>query len=763
LFYKTLIVEGVYIFQMKRLAFLLAMILLPVFLAFNLLTEIGTADSKSNTKPSKQEIERKVEALLSQMTLEEKIGQMTVMTMRRTDDRIASLLKQGKLGSVYGIPEDPEETNQLQKAAIEGSRLKIPLVIGGDVIHGLRTVFPVPLAESSSWNTQMVQRAAEIAARESAAVGLHWTFAPMVDIARDPRWGRIVEGSGEDPFLGSAMAAARVRGFQGTDYSDKSHVIACAKHFAAYGASEAGRDYNSVDMSEKTLREVHLPPFKASVDAGVRTFMAAFNDLNGVPASANSFLLTQILRDEWKFDGFVVSDAGSVKQLIPHGIAADDKEAAREAVMAGIDMEMSSAGSYSLAMVGLVKDGIVPQKIVDNAVRRILRIKFELGLFDKPFVDQNKKSIILSPEHRQAAREMARESIVLLKNDKDLLPLNKNIRKLAVIGPLADDNATPLGPWKGGGKPEDVITVLQGIKKAVPAEMIVTYAKGVDVDSDTTEGIDEAIKVAQESDVIVAVVGETTDLSGEGGSRTSIDLPGRQEDLLKALHKTGKPVVLVLMNGRPLTISWASENIPAILETWFLGVECGHAVADVLFGDYNPSGKLPVTFPRNLGQIPIYYSYKNTGRPCTDPKRRTCSKYLDSPNTPLYPFGYGLSYTKFKYDKLNLNTPKIKATDKIEISVDVENVGTRKGEEVVQLYIQDVVGSMTRPVKELKGFQKITLMPGERKTVRFNIGSDHLSFYNREMKWVVEPGTFIASVGGNSVETINTKFEVISN
>jgi beta-glucosidase len=723
------------------------------------------AQATKQTKLDKREIERRVEELLSKMTLEEKVGQMIIKSIRGAFDedpnaQQLNLNKLSGLGAAYGVPDGPDQINNLQKRAIESSRLKIPLIIGGDIIHGYRTVFPVPLAESSSWEHGIVQRSSEIAAREASAVGLHWTFAPMVDIARDPRWGRIVEGAGEDPYLGSVMAAARVKGFQGDNYADKEHVVACVKHFAAYGAAEGGKDYNTVDMSEKTLREIYLPPFKAALDAGARTFMSAFNDLNGIPATANPFLLKQVLRDEWKFDGFVVSDAGAVRQLIPHGLAANDAEASKEAVTAGIDMEMSSKAAYAQALADIVRNKAVPMSVVDEAVRRILRVKFELGLFENPYVDTSKASVILSPEHRQAAREMSKRSIVLIKNEKDLLPLSKNIKRLALIGPLADDNENPLGSWKGGGRPEDVITVLQGIKKAVPAEVSISYAKGTGINDNSTQGFDEAIRVAKEADMVIAVLGEASEQSGEGGSRASIDLPGNQEELLKAIHKTGKPIVLVLMNGRPLTIPWAAENIPAILETWFLGIEAGNAIADVLFGDYNPSGKLPVTFPRNLGQIPLYYNYKSTGRPCSDPNRRTCARYLDSPNTPLFPFGHGLSYTKFKYDNLKLSSEKIKASDRIEVSVDVQNIGSRKGEEVAQLYIHDVVASMTRPVLELKGFEKIALAPGEKRTVKFTLGSKELGFYNREMKWVVEPGNFTVRVGGSSAETIAGKFVV---
>jgi beta-glucosidase len=732
-----------------------------------LITAVSFADewnvlSFNNSGAQSKSIDARVEALLSRMTVEEKVGQMTITPLVRIWAKPPKpdgldILKRGAVGAVYGVPANPGEMDEVQKVAIESSRLKIPLIIGGDVIHGYRTVFPVPLAETSSWNLRLAERAAEVAALESAAMGLHWTFAPMVDIARDPRWGRIVEGAGEDPYLGSLMAAARVKGFQGKNYGDRSRVIACAKHFAAYGAAEAGKDYNTVDMSERTLREVHLPPFKAAVDAGVRTFMTAFNDLNGVPASANPFLLKQILRDEWKFDGFVVSDSSSVKQLVQHGFALDDSDAARKAALSGVDMEMSSNATYMIALASLVKNGTVPERVLDQAVRRILRVKFELGLFENPYSDPSKASVMLSPQHRQVAREVARESIVLLKNEKDLLPLSKSLKRIAVIGPLADDNANPLGPWKGGGRAEDVVTALKGIREALPKETVVSYAKGTEINSDSTQGIAEAVKIARESDVVIAVLGESIEMSGEAGSRTSLDLPGVQQQLLEALNETGRPIVLLLMNGRPLTISWAAEKIPAIVETWFLGIECGHAIADVLFGDYNPSGKLPVTFPRDLGQVPLYYSYKSTGRPCRDLTRRTCARYVDLPNTPLYPFGHGLSYTRFKYQNLTVS-PKVRKGQAVEVAVEVQNTGTRKGEEVVQLYVQDVVASITRPVQELKGFEKVSLAPGEKRTVRFSLGPDKLGFLDEKMIWTVEPGEFIVRTGGNSVETIEAKF-----
>ncbi|MCM3874438.1 MAG: glycoside hydrolase family 3 C-terminal domain-containing protein, partial [Pyrinomonadaceae bacterium] len=580
-----------------------------------------------------------------------------------------------------------------------------------------------------------------------------------VDIARDPRWGRIAEGSGEDPYLGSVMARARVQGFQGTDYSANDKVVACAKHWVAYGAAEAGRDYNTTEVSEGTLRNVYFPPFKAAVDAGVGTFMSAFNSLNGVPASANPFTLTDVLRGEWKFDGFVVSDYTSVEELMKHGVAADGTEAAQEALNAGVDMEMVSR-LYNQHGADLLKQGKLTQQTIDEAVRRILRIKFRLGLFDKPYADEaRERSVIFSTANVSAAREIASRSMVLLKNEKEVLPLAKSVGSIALIGPLADSQKDVIGSWSGDGKAEDAITLLQGLKSKLPQARI-NYAKGCDVGCVTADGFDEAVKAAKESDVVILAVGESAEMSGEAASRTSLDLPGRQLDLVKAVQATGKPTVVVLMNGRPLTINWIAENTPAILETWFAGTQAGNAIADVLFGDVNPGGKLPVTFPRVVGQVPLYYNHFNTGRP-PDVNNKYTSKYLDAPWTPLFPFGYGLSYTQFKITNLQLSSPSISANGKLTVSVDVENVGKRAGDEVVQLYIRDVAASITRPVKELKGFERITLGPGEKKHVEFMLGPEHLGFYDRKMRFVVEPGEFKVMVGPNSQDVIETSFQVV--
>ena len=712
--------------------------------------------------PPQADIEKKINALLARMTLEEKLGQLQQLDGEANGNyrpEHIELVRKGLLGSTLNV-RGAQKANELQRIAVDGSRLKIPLIFGFDVIHGYRTIFPVPLGEASSWDSVAVERAASIAAAESRASGVHWTFAPMVDIARDPRWGRIVEGAGEDPYLGSVMARARVRGFQGRDYSAPDRMVACAKHWVGYGAAEAGRDYNTTDISEWTLREIYFPPFRAAVDAGVGTFMSAFNDLNGVPTSANSFTLTRVLRGEWKFDGFVVSDYTSVEELIKHGLAANEMEAAQAALTAGVDMEMVSR-LYNKHGSRLIKEGKLSQTAIDEAVRRILRIKFRLGLFDKPYADEaRERAAILSRENRAAAREIAARSMVLLKNERDILPLSKGVKSIAVIGPLADSQKDMIGSWSGDGKAEDAVTLLAGIKAKAGSDTKITHVKGCDVEGNATDGINEAARTAREADVIIVAVGESAEMSGEASSRSSLDLPGRQLDLVKALQATGKPVVVVLMNGRPLTINWIAENTPAILETWFAGTEAGNAIADVLFGDVNPGGKLPVTFPRAVGQVPIYYNHKNTGRP-PDPNNKYSSKYLDVPVTPLFPFGYGLSYTEFKLSNLRLSAQSIRADGRLTASVEVENTGKRAGDEVVQLYIRDMAASRTRPLKELKGFERITLKPGEKRRVEFTLAPEQLGFYNTDMRFVVEPGTFKVMVGTNSVDGLEASFEVV--
>lgn len=746
------------------------------------------------------DVERRVEALLARMTLEEKLGQLQQLggdIAGKANPDLYDITRAGRLGSTLGI-RGARNTNDLQRAAVEGSRLKIPLIFGFDVIHGYRTIFPIPLGEAASFDPATAERSAYVAATEARAAGIHWTFAPMVDVARDARWGRIAEGAGEDPYLGSALARARVRGFQGSDYSRPDRVVACAKHFAAYGAAEGGRDYNTTDMSEQRLREVYLPPFKAAVDAGVATLMSAFNDINGVPASGNHFTLTKILRGEWNFDGFVVSDYTSVQEMIAHAYAADGADAARLGISSGVEMEMVSR-LYNQHAPELLRQGKLRTSDIDEAVRRILRIKFRAGLFDRPFVDEAREaSVTLSAEHLRAAREVAARSMVLLKNQGDALPLKKDVRSVAVIGPLADDPRAIIGNWSGDGRAQDAVTLLQAVKAKVSERTRVTYAKGVAIEGKgilgnydapppnpsaaggtnvasagdidparlattptSSNSIAEAARVARDADVTIVAVGETADMTGEAASRTSLELPGRQLELLQAIEQTGKPYVVVLMNGRPLAINWLDENAPAILEAWFAGTQGGNAIADVLFGDVNPGGKLPVTFPRASGQEPFYYNQTPTGRPPTNEKYT--SKYLDVPVAPLYAFGHGLSYTTFRLSNLRLGAQRIAPSGSVDVSVDVENTGRRQGDEVVQIYIRDLVASRVRPVKELKGFQRVTLQPNERRTLTFKLTREELGFYNTAMQHVVEPGQFKVFAARSSAdpETLEATFEVI--
>jgi len=709
-----------------------------------------------------RDVEQQINALLAKMTLAEKLGQLQQLDGEAGGNyrpEHVDLARKGLLGSTLNV-RGAAKTNELQRIAVTESRLKIPLIFGFDVIHGYRTIFPIPLAEAASWDPSMAERTAAVAAQEANNAGLHWTFAPMLDIARDPRWGRITEGAGEDPFLGAAFAAARVRGFQGSDYSAPDKLVACAKHWVAYGDAEGGRDYNTTDLSENVLRQIYFPPFKAAVDAGVGTFMSSFNSINGVPASANRFTLTKVLREEWKFDGFVVSDYTSVKELINHGIAANEAEAAAKALNAGVDMEMVSR-SYNQYGPRLVEQRQLSLATIDEAVRRILRIKYRLGLFEKPYADETREpGSLLRPESLRLAREAAAHSMVLLKNERNVLPLDKSVKSIAVIGPLADDRRSVLGPWAGDGRDENTVTILAGIKAAAPAQTKVSYAKGCDIKGDSDAGFGEAVALAKESDVALVFVGESDDMGGEAASRSSLDLPGRQMDLAKAIQATGKPTVVVLINSRPLTFGWIADNVPAILVAWMGGSQAGNAIADVLFGDVNPSGKLPVTFPRTVGQVPIYYNHLNTGRP-PEAQNKYSSKYIDVPWTPQFPFGYGLSYTTFKVSNLQLSVPRIRVGDKLTVTVEVENTGKRAGDEVVQLYVRDPVASMSRPVKELKGFQRVALQPGEKKRVEFTLTRDALAFWNREMRFVVEPGEFDVMVGSNSQDVLEAKFAVV--
>jgi beta-glucosidase len=714
-------------------------------------------------------LDERVDSVMNLMTMEEKIGQLNQLSFgigfgptvkSQVPDEYKEMIRKGHIGSFLNAV-GAEFTRDLQSVAVNETRLKIPLIFGFDVIHGFKTTFPVPLAEASSWDPEIVELSAKCQALEASSAGVNWTFAPMVDIAREPRWGRIVEGSGEDPYLGSVMSAARVKGFQG-DLS-KYHIYACAKHYAAYGGAEGGRDYNTVDMSERTLREIYLPPFKAALDAGVETFMASFNEIGGVPSSGSGFLMNTILRDEWKFDGFVVSDWNSVGELIPHGVAEDLKQAAEIGLNAGCDMDMESR-AYTTHLAELVKEGKVSEETINKSVRRILKAKFKLGLFDDPYKYCDKKreeETILNKDMQDAALKVSQRSIVLLKND-NTLPLKKDLKTLAVIGPLADSKADPLGAWAQFGDPADVVSALSGIKAEVSGNTKVLYAKGCPVDTVNRDGFNEAVETAKKADAVILVIGEYFSMSGEARSRSSLELPGVQEELAKKIIETGKPVVIVLMNGRPLAIPWLSENANAVVESWFLGIKCGNALADVLFGDYNPSGKMPVTVPRATGQIPVYYNHKNSGRPASQGNYFT-SRYLDLDVAPLYPFGYGLSYTKFTYGKMKLSSDKMDKNGSIKVSVDVTNSGNYDGEEVVQLYTRDLVGSVTRPVKELKAFDKIFLKKGETKTVTFNITNDKLKFYTDKMEFASEPGKFKVFVGTNSADVQEADFELTAN
>src|SRR5213594_38787 len=702
---------------------------------------------------------RNIDSLLARMTLEEKFGQLNLPSVdNRPSAEQLELLRKGLVGGFLNLT-GAAATRETQRVAVTESRLGIPLLLGYDVIHGYRTTFPIPLAEASTWDPAAVEATAHAAAREAAAAGVNWTFAPMVDVARDPRWGRISEGAGEDPYLGSVLAAARVHGFQGADLRAPDAVMATAKHFAAYGGAEGGRDYNTVDVSERTLREIYLPPFRAAVDAGAGSIMTSFNEIAGTPSHANRWLVTALLRGEWKFSGLVVSDWTGVEELRGHGVAGSRADAGKLALETGVDMDMVSR-IYVNDLPALVRAGRIPVAVVNEAVRRVLRGKAALGLFDDPYhgaTPERERAVLLAPEHRQLARRVAEEAIVLLKNDGQLLPLGAQVRTVAVIGPLADDKVSALGSWPGRGDPKDAVTPLEGIK-ARAGSVSVVYAKGCGITDTVSAGFAEAVAAAKQADVAVLVLGESGDMSGEAASRADIDLPGVQQQLLEALHATGTPIVLVVMSGRPLTIPWAGEHVPAILESWFLGVETGPALAAVLFGDVSPSGKLPATFPRSVGQIPLYYNHKNTGRP-TGPDKYT-SKYTDLPVTPLFPFGHGLSYTTFGYSDLRLSAPRIAPAGTLRVSVTVTNTGAREGAEVVQLYVRDEVASVTRPVRTLAGFRRVSLKPGEARTVEFQLTPKELGLYNQNMKFVVEPGKFRAFVGGSSVGGLETGFEV---
>jgi beta-glucosidase len=732
-------------------------ICLPVILCFSLISTAQQIYFKEKA------IQQRVDSVMKLMTLQEKIGQLNQLSSAETTgpelvkSNNMEYVRKGLCGSMLNVI-GAAITRQAQQIAVNETRLHIPLLFGYDVIHGFKTIFPIPLAEAASWDMGLMEKSARVAAIEASAAGLHWTFAPMVDIARDARWGRIMEGAGEDVYLASLIAAARVKGFQ-ENLKDNTNILACAKHYAAYGAAIGGRDYNSTDISERTLQETYLPPFRAAADAGVATFMSAFNEINGVPASGNEYLLRNILKQDWGFNGFVVSDWGSVGELVNHGVAKNKNEAAMIAINAGVDMEMVSL-TYVDALGKLVKEGLVKEQIIDDACSRILYMKFKLGLFDDPYKycsTEREQANIFTPEHRKAALEMAQKSVVLLKNNKGILPLNKNSKTIAVIGPLADAQPEMIGQWPGKGEEKDAVTLLQGLKNKLPSSAKIIYTKGCNINDDSTKYFNAAIKNAAAADVVLLALGEGKMMSGENTSRADIGLPGVQLDLAKAVIKTGKPVIVVLTNGRALAIKYLNDNATAIVEGWILGTEAGNALAEVLVGNVNPSGKLPVSFPYATGQVPVYYNYKSTGRPYM-PNQQWVTKYIDIPNEALFPFGFGLSYTSFSYSNITLSDNVLTMNGEITASIQIKNTGTKEGEEIVQLYVQDMVAQTARPVKELKDFKKINLQPGETKQVNFIIKPAMLKYYDIKMNLIAEPGDFKLSIGTNSREVKEAMF-----
>lgn len=717
-------------------------------------------------------IDQRANELLAKMTLDEKVGQLNqysgdnaVTGPLTINPNKEGEIKAGQIGSLLNIL-GARYTRQYQELAMQ-SRLKIPLLFGLDVVHGYKTTFPIPLAEAASWDLAAIELSARVAAREAAASGIHWTFAPMVDISRDPRWGRVMEGAGEDTYLGSKIAFARVKGFQGTQLGDVTSIMACVKHFAAYGAAIGGRDYNSVDISDRTLWETYLPPFKAALDAGAATFMNSFNDINGVPATGNKYIQRDILKGKWNFTGFVVSDWSSIGEMIAHGYSKDPKDAAYAAITAGSDMDMES-NAYRFNLAQLVKEGKVPEALVDDAVRRILRKKFELGLFDDPYRYSDPKrqqKELNNPENTKAAREVASKSIVLLKNETKTLPLSKETKTIAFIGPMVKLKRANHGFWAVDLKDVDstyIVSQWEGLQRKVGKNTKLLYAKGCGIKDTSKAGFQEAVNVANQADVIIMSVGEAPNMSGEAKSRSTINLPGVQEDLIKELQKTGKPIVVLINAGRPLVFNWTADNVPTIVYTWWLGSEAGNAIADVLFGDYNPSGKLPMTFPRTEGQIPMYYNHLNTGRPAKDENDHVyVSAYTDIKNTPKFPFGYGLSYTTFAYSDLKLSKRTIRKNETLEVSLTVANTGKFSGEEVVQLYLKDRIATIVRPVKELKDFQKIKLAAGESKTITFMIDNEKLSFYHNDLELRSEAGEFDVMIGSSSEDIrLKSDFEL---
>lgn len=757
---------------------------IPVLALLSAIFISGTAQSQSTKSSLNPKYDSKVDSIMRLMTLEEKVGQMnqyngfwevTGPVPKEGDAAIKyEQLRKGLVGSMLNV-NGVENVRAVQKIAVEETRLGIPLIIGYDVVHGYKTISPIPLAEAASWDLEAIRKSAEVAAAEAAAAGINWTFAPMVDISRDARWGRVMEGAGEDPYLGSKIAYARVKGFQGDDLKAVNTIAATAKHFAGYGFSESGRDYNTVDVGTSTLYNDILPPFEATVEADVKTFMNSFNLLNGIPATGNSFLQREILKGKWAFKGFIVSDWGSIGEMIQHGFAKDGKQAAELAANAGSDMDMESR-LYVEHLTALVKEGNVKESVIDDAVRRILTVKYELGLFDDPYkyCDENReKTETGKPAFQDAVLDMAKKSVVLLKNEKNLLPLKKSGMKIALIGQLAADKDSPLGSWRALGAPNSAVSVLEGMK-AYPANSL-EYVEGVKLTEGTPgfafetkinvtdrTGFEGAKAAARTADVVVMVLGEHGFQSGEGRSRTELDLPGLQQELLEEVYQVNPNIVLVLMNGRPLVIDWAVANIPSILVGWHLGTQSGNALAQVLYGDYNPSGKLPMSFPKNVGQVPVYYNHKSTGRPANPGSDLVFwSHYIDSPNEPMYPFGYGLSYTSFEYSNLKLNSDSFAKDGSVTVTIDLKNTGSLPGKETVQLYIRDLFASVARPVRELKDFQQVELKPGESKTLSFRVTEKSIGFYDNEGKWIVEPGDFRVFVGGNSKATYEAGFKFL--
>ncbi len=759
---------------MKKNYFLIILAALALF---------GVSCSEKTQKKPASEMSRFVDGLMKKMTLEEKIGQLNlpasgdIVTGQASSSDIANKIKNGQVGGLFNL-KSVKKIREIQRIAVEESRLKIPLIFGMDVIHGYQTTFPIPLALAASFDAVLIQKVARVAAIEATADGICWNFSPMVDIARDPRWGRIAESSGEDPYLGSLVARAFVRGYQGENLADENTMMACVKHFALYGASEAGRDYNTVDMSKVRMFNEYLPPYKAAIEAGVGSVMTSFNEIDGIPATGNQWLLTELLRNQWGFDGFVVTDYTAINEMINHGMG-DLQQVSALAIKAGTDMDMVGEGFLTTIKKSL-DEGKVSQADIDLACRRVLEAKYILGLFDDPYRycnEERAEKEVFTEEHNQIARETAAQTFVLLKNENQLLPLEPK-GKIALIGPLADNIQNMPGTWSVATDYTQSITVLNGFKDALQGKAELLFAKGANIVDDqqmdartmafgrpsfdtekTSEQLlNEAVAIAKKADVVVAVVGESSEMSGESSSRSDISLPENQQTMLKALLKTGKPVVMVLFTGRPLTLAWENEHLPAILNVWFGGTQAGNAIADVVFGKISPSGKLPATFPINVGQIPIYYNHKNTGRPLDGEWfKKYQSNYLDVVNEPLYPFGYGLSYGHFDYSQLSLNKTNLKGNEQLEVSVVLANTGKYDAQEVVQLYIRDLVGSITRPVSELKGIQKVFLKAGEEKTIRYNITPNDLKFYNSNLAYDWESGEFDIMVGGNSKDVLKQR------